>query len=77
MVEAWVADEVAMAFEEEHKRGQTVIFPIRIDNVILETKEPWAAKLRSRRIGDFGRWKLHDAYTESLNRILSDLKVRN
>ena len=41
----WVEDEVKTAFEEERKRKQTVLFPIRLDNEVMETAEAWAAKL--------------------------------
>jgi len=59
----WVEDEVKTTFEEERKRKQTVLFPVRLDDSILETKQAWAAKLRAaRHIGDFRRWKDHDAY---------------
>jgi hypothetical protein len=42
----WVEDEVDKAYEEERKRGQTVLFPIRLDDAVIDTKEAWAAKLR-------------------------------
>ena len=70
----WVKDEVEAAFEEEQKRGQTVLFPVRLDDAVLTTTEAWAAKLRRRRnIGDFRQWKDHDAYQQSLQRVLRDL----
>lgn len=71
----WVEDEVKTAFEEERRRGQTVLFPIRLDDSFFETKEAWASKLRmDRNIGDFRTWKDHDRYQESLQRVLRDLK---
>jgi uncharacterized protein YjbI with pentapeptide repeats len=71
----WVEDEVKTAFEEERRRGQTVLFPIRLDDAVLDTKEAWAGKLRmDRHIGDFRTWKDHDSYQESLKRVLRDLK---
>ena len=43
---------------------------------MLETKETWARLLRGQRhIGDFTRWKEHDAYQKALERLLRDLKV--
>jgi uncharacterized protein YjbI with pentapeptide repeats len=69
----WVEDEVTAGFEEEKKRGQIVLFPIRLDEAVMNTKEAWAAKLRARNIGDFRKWKDHDAYKESLARVLRDL----
>jgi hypothetical protein len=64
---------VITAYEEERKRGRTVLFPIRVDDAVMETKEAWAAKLRTRHIGDFSKWKSHDDYQESLKRVLRDL----
>jgi uncharacterized protein YjbI with pentapeptide repeats len=72
----WVEDEVTKAFEEERKRGQIVLFPVRLDDAVMETKEAWAGKLRARHIGDFTRWKEHDEYQKSFARVLRDLTVK-
>jgi hypothetical protein len=69
----WVEDEVTKAFEEERKRGQIVLFPVRLDEAVMNTNEAWSAKLRTRNIGDFRKWKDHDAYKHSLARVLRDL----
>jgi uncharacterized protein YjbI with pentapeptide repeats len=72
----WVEDEVQKAFAEERDRKELVLFPVRIDDAIMETPEPWARKLRDQRnVGDFRRWKDHDAYQESFERVLRDLTV--
>lgn len=40
----------------------------------MKTGEPWAVKLRDQRnIGDFRRWKDHDAYQQAFDRVLHDL----
>jgi hypothetical protein len=72
----WIEDEVTRAFEEERKRGQMVLFPIRPDDAVMETNEAWAAKLRARHIGDFRRWKEHDEYQRSFERVLRDLAMK-
>ena len=73
----WVEDEVKTAFEEERKRKQTVLFPIRLDNEVMETAEAWAAKLRAdRNIGDFQRWKDHGAYKKTFERVVRDLTIK-
>jgi uncharacterized protein YjbI with pentapeptide repeats len=70
----WVEDEVKTAFEEERRRKQTMLFPIRLDDAVMETGEAWAAKLRAdRNIGDFRQWKDHDSYQEVFERVLRDL----
>jgi hypothetical protein len=71
----WVEDEVTAGFEEERKRGQEVLFPIRLDETVMTTKEAWAAKLRARLIGDFRGWKDHDKYAKQFERVLRDLKA--
>ena len=72
----WVEDEVTKAFAEERARKQLVLFPIRLDDAVMETAEPWAGNLRDNcNIGDFRRWKNHDAYEKALERVLRDLKV--
>jgi len=72
----WVEDEVTKAFTEERDRKQSILFPICIDDAVMETPEAWARKLRDKRnIGDFRRWKDHDAYKESLGRVVRDLTI--
>jgi hypothetical protein len=71
----WVEKEVETAFEEEDKRKQTVLFPVRLDKAMMDTDQAWAADIRrTRHIGDFSRWKDHDAYQEAFARLLRDLK---
>jgi uncharacterized protein YjbI with pentapeptide repeats len=70
----WVEDEVKTAYEEERRRKQTMLFPIMLDDTVMETREAWAAKLRAdRNIGDFRQWKDHDRYREVFERVLRDL----
>jgi hypothetical protein len=73
----WVEDEVNKAFAEERDRRQLVLFPIRIDNSVMQAPEPWARKLRDQRnIGDFRKWKDNNTYQASLNRLIRDLAVK-
>ena len=56
--------------------ANTVLFPIRLDEAVMETDEAWAAKIRrTRDIGDFSRWKDHYAYQQVFDRLLRDLKA--
>ena len=72
----WVEDEVTKAFAEERDRKRLVLFPVRIDDAVMTTSEPWARKLRDdRHIGDFRKWKEHEAYQKALERLLRDLTV--
>jgi uncharacterized protein YjbI with pentapeptide repeats len=72
----WVEDEVNKAYAEERSRKQVVLFPIRIDNTVMSTDEPWAVKLRDQRnIGNFRQWKKPEEYEKSLDRLLRDLNA--
>ena len=72
----WVEDEVSKAYAEERSRKNVVLFPIRIDNAVMSTAEPWAVKLRDQRnIGDFRQWKKPAEYQKSLERLLRDLNA--
>lgn len=52
----WVEDEVDRAFDEERRRNQLVLFPVRIDDTVMKTPEPWAVKLRNQPQGrSYGR----------------------
>lgn len=77
----WVESEVETALEEEKKRQlqqQTVLFPIRLDNTVMETNQAWAATIRRQRhIGDFTDWKEHDSYKRAFDKLLQDLKGKS
>jgi hypothetical protein len=77
MPSVWVTKEVRTALAEETANpGKTVLFPIRVDDAVKDTTEQWAADIkRTRHIGDFTRWKEHDAYSKALDRLLRDLRV--
>ena len=71
----WVEKEVETAFEKEQKSGKLTLFPVKLDNTVMETDQAWAADIRRmRHIGDFTRWKEHDEYQKGLTRLLRDLK---
>jgi hypothetical protein len=73
---AWVEKEVEMAMEREQRQKRTILFPIRLDDTVLEVQSGWAADVRrSRNIGDFRQWKSHDTYIKAFGRLLHDLKA--
>ena len=58
------------------RRDKVLPIPVRLDDAVLGTREAWARLLRGRRhIGDFTRWREHDAYGKALERLLRDLKA--
>lgn len=71
----WVEKEVETAFEEEGRRNKLVLFPVRLDNSVMETDQAWAADIRrTRQIGNFRDAKNHDEYQIALEKLLRDLK---
>jgi hypothetical protein len=72
----WVEREVNAAREREERENRTVLFPIRIDDAVMDAPQPWAADIRrTRHIGDFRRWERPDAYQTVLERLLRDLRA--
>jgi hypothetical protein len=72
----WVEREANAAREREDRENRTVLFPIRIDEAVMNASQPWAADIRrSRHIGDFCQWKEHDRYQRAFERLLRDLRA--
>jgi hypothetical protein len=72
----WVEKEVETAFEKEQRQERTVLFPVRLDEAVMECETGWSSDIRrSRHIGDFRRWKDHVAYQQAFDRVLRDLKA--
>ena len=72
----WVQKEVETAFEKEAKEHRLVLFPIRLDEAVMQIDVGWAADIRRQRhIGDFTQWKEHDPYQQAFDRLLRDLKA--
>jgi hypothetical protein len=71
----WVQTEVETAFEKEAKEHRLVLFPLRLDDAVMDVTIGWAATIRRQRhIGDFTQWKDHDVYQKAFDRLLRDLK---
>jgi hypothetical protein len=71
----WVEKEVETAFEKERQQNRIVLFPIRLDDAVMDTKQAWAADIRrTRHIGDFCGWKTHHSYTVAFEHLLRGLK---
>jgi hypothetical protein len=72
----WVQKEVETAFEKEGRENRLVLFPVRVDDAVMESTVGWTADIRRQRhIDDFTQWKEHDAYQKSFTRLLRDLKT--
>jgi uncharacterized protein YjbI with pentapeptide repeats len=72
----WVEFEVEAAMDKEQEGKPPVLFPVRLDNTVMESTTAWAAYIkRTRNIGDFTNWKNLDDYEKAFNRLLRDLKA--
>lgn len=75
LASTWVEDEVEAALEKEQRQQREVLFPVRLDESVMQTTQAWAAKLRrTRHIGDFTTWTDPQAYQSAFDRLLRDLK---
>ena len=74
----WVEQEVERALARERKENKVILFPIRLDKTVMDMEEGWPALIRNtRNIGDFTRWKRHDAYQKAFDHLLHDLKAES
>ena len=72
----WVEHEVETAIGKELEGKPNVLFPIRLDEAVMESKTGWSSHTRlTRHIGDFTNWKDHDNYQQAFSRLLRDLKA--
>ncbi len=73
---SWVEFEVEAALAKEDEKHVLVLFPVRLDDAVMQSTTSWAAHLkRMRHITDFTGWKQHDDYQKALTRLLRDLKA--
>lgn len=71
---SWVEREVQAALEKERRQQSNVLFPVRLDDAVMDSSRAWAAEIRrTRHIGDFRRWKDFTSFQSSLDRLLRDL----
>ena len=71
----WVQQEVEAALYKEVTTDQEILFPIRLDNTVLESATLWAKRLRQRHIGDFTGWQDDTTYGQAFSTLLRHLKV--
>lgn len=80
MGSSWVEQEVETALARERRDGSDMLFPVRIDDAILnaaiEAKLGWPAYVsHTRHIGDFRQWANEGEYQKALGRLLRDLQI--
>jgi hypothetical protein len=72
----WVQQEVETALAKEREQGRTVLFPVRLDDTVMDIGTGWPAFLKNtRNVGNFTRWRDHDSYRKAFDRLLRDLKA--
>ncbi len=73
----WVEQEVETALYKEREEGnESIIIPIRLDDVIYDVKDGWPRLIQNtRNIGDFTTWRDYGSYLEAFDRLLRVLKV--
>ena len=72
----WVREEVESWLERERRAQRNLLFPLRLDDTIMDAQEAWAASIRGQRhIGDFSAWKDHDSYWKGFERLVRDLRT--
>lgn len=71
----WVEQEVETALAKERQSGHDVLFPVRLDDTVMEMKGGWPTLIKNtRHIGDFTQWKNFNSYQRSFERLMHDLK---
>jgi hypothetical protein len=74
----WVDHEVELALAREMRQQREILFPIRLDNEVLQSTSHWATTLQAtRQIGDFTNWTDPQTYQQAFDRLLRDLKKAN
>ena len=73
---SWVQHEVKAALDKEKRLHQIVLFPIRLDKLVMTSSIKWIKRLRdTRHIADFEQWNLSDKYRIAVSRLIRDLQV--
>lgn len=71
----WIQQEVESAFYKEAMTQQEILFPLCLDDSILECDTLWAKCLRQRYISDFTGWSDDTTYQKAFMVLLRQLEV--
>jgi hypothetical protein len=72
----WVEQEVETALARERKEQRLILFPIKMDDAVMEVETGWPALIRNtRHIGDFRKWKHHSSYRKAFAKLVRDLRA--
>ena len=71
-----VGHEIEKLIAEEKEHRGLKLFPVRLDDAVLEAKDGWAEAMRlSRYIEDFSNWKNQVDYKKAFEQLLRDLQA--
>ena len=71
----WVQAEVETALEKESNENREVLFPIRVDEEVMQSKDSLLAHIRrTTHIGNFTTWQNENSYQQAFRRLLKDLR---
>lgn len=69
-----VGEEVRLALEREEASGKSVLFPVKVDNAILDHNIGWPKSLRNRHVGDFTEYANPAKLEKAFRQLLHDLR---
>ncbi len=73
---SWVEPEIENILAWERHHNESVLFPIRLDETVMNIETGWPALIRGMRsISDFENWQEQTAYNKALTQLLHDLKI--
>jgi hypothetical protein len=71
----WVRRELEHALNLERSRGNTILFPLRLDDSIFTTDKENFGDLKDRVILDFGDWRDKHHYQRAFSSLVRDLAI--
>jgi hypothetical protein len=72
----WVEVELRKALSLERERGNEIIFPLRLDDSVFDSRSPLLGDLiKDRHIADFEGWQDEDEYHRHLKQLVRDLTI--
>jgi TIR domain/Pentapeptide repeats (8 copies) len=71
----WVRYEVETVFEREIMEQRDLLFPLRVDETVLQSTDDWATHICARRyVGDFAGWQDDASYQQRFAELLQHLE---
>ena len=72
----WIQKEVEAAIEQERNCKRKVLFPVRLDNGLMDAEKDWLEGLqKTHHIYDFTAWQQWEAYYMEFSQLVEDLKT--